>query len=138
MRSEPTPAHPPSCRPQGGAAYSASPQRNRRYKMSCPDKIALRSYVTPEEYKIIKENAGRAGMSVSSYIKTICLGHEVKSLEDKSAILELAKVSADLGRLGGLFKLALAEKVIDQLRGNSLLDDIYRARKLLEDKVRKL
>lgn len=106
--------------------------------MSCPDKIALRSYVTPEEYKVIKSHAGLAGMSVSSYLKTICLGHEVKSSEDKSAILELAKVSADLGRLGGLFKLALAEKAIDQLRGKSILDDITRTRRLLEDKVKKL
>jgi len=36
--------------------------------MSCPDKTALRSYVTPEEYKIIKGNAGRAKMSVSNYV----------------------------------------------------------------------
>jgi hypothetical protein len=89
--------------------------------MSCPDKIALRSYVTPEEYKSIKNSADLAGMSVSAYIKTVCLGREVKSLEDKSAILELAKVSADLGRLGGLFKLALSERAIDRLRAELCL-----------------
>jgi hypothetical protein len=77
-------------------------------------------------------------MSVSAYVKTVCLGHEVKSREDKSAILELARVSADLGRLGGLFKLALSEKAIDRLRGGNMLDDISRTRRLLEDKVRKL
>jgi len=106
--------------------------------MSCPDKTALRSYVTPEEYKIIKENAGRARMSVSNYVKTVCLGHEVRSAVDKSAVLDLAKVSADLGRLGGLLKLALSEKAIDRLRGNGLLDDIARTRRLLEGKVKKL
>jgi len=106
--------------------------------MSCTDKIALRSYVTPEEHKIIKENANRARMSVSNYVKTICLGHEVRSAADKSGILDLAKVNADLGRLGGLLKLALSEKAIDRLRGNSLLDDITRTRRLLEDKVKKL
>jgi hypothetical protein len=106
--------------------------------MPCPDKIAMRSYVTPEEYKNITDNAGLAGMSVSTYIKTVCLGQEVKSLEDKTSILELAKVSADLGRLGGLFKLALSERAVDRLRGGALLDDISRTRRLLEDKVRKL
>ena len=106
--------------------------------MSCPDKIALRSYLTPEEYKVIKDNADRARMSVSSYVKAVCLGHEVKSKEDTTVILELARVSADLGRLGGLFKLALSEKIIDRLRGGSLLDDINRTRRLLEDKVRRL
>jgi len=94
--------------------------------------------MTLEEHQFVKDNAGRAGMSVSSYITTVCLGHEVKSAVDKSGILDLAKVSADLGRLGGLFKLALAEKDIDRLRGNGLPDDISRPRKLLEDKVSQL
>ena len=106
--------------------------------MPCPDKIALRSYVTPEEYKSIKNSADLAGMSVSAYIKTVCLGREVQSLEDQTAIFELAKVSADLGRLGGLLKLALSEKAIDRFRGGGLLDAITRTRRLLEDKVRKL
>lgn len=86
----------------------------------------------------LKKMALSAKLSVSAYIKKLCLGYEVKSKEDKTAILELAKVSADLGRLGGLFKLALSEKSVDQLLGNSIWDDIIRTRRLLEDKVKKL
>lgn len=106
--------------------------------MSRTTRATVKTYLTVEEYQIIKGNASRAGLSVSAYIKTICLGHEVRNLDGQNAILELAKISADLGRLGGLFKLALSEKAIDRLRGNSLLDDINRTRRLLEDKVKSL
>jgi len=106
--------------------------------MPSPTKVVVKAYATPKEYNAMKENASRARLSLSAYIRAVCLGHEVKSSVDKSGILDLAKVSADLGRLGGLFKLALSEKAIDRLRGNSLLDDINRTRRLLEDKVRKL
>lgn len=106
--------------------------------MSRTTRTTVKTYLTPEEYNVIKGNASRAGMSVSAYIKTVCLGQEVKSQDDHNAILELARVSADLGRLGGLFKLALSEKAIDRLRGGNLLDDISRTRRLLEDKVKKL
>jgi len=106
--------------------------------MPSPTKVVVKAYVTPEEYNTMKENAGRARLSVSSYVRAVCLGHEVRSSVDKSGILDLAKVNADLGRLGGLLKLALSDKAIDRLRGNSLLNDISRTRKLLEDKVREL
>lgn len=106
--------------------------------MPCPEKVTVKTYLTPEEYRFVKDNAKRACLSVSAYIRTVCSGHEVKSQEDKTNILELAKVSADLGRLGGLFKQALAEKAIDRLRGGGLLDDISRTRRFLEDKVKKL
>lgn len=78
--------------------------------MPCPEKVTVKTYLTPEEYELLKKMAQYAKLSVSAYIKALCLGHEVKSKEDKTAILELAKISADLGRLGGLFKLALSEK----------------------------
>lgn len=106
--------------------------------MSRTTRITVKTYLTPEEYEFLKKMAGKAGLSVSAYIRAICLGHEVKSGEDQTAILELARVSADLGRLGGLLKQALAEKATDRLRGGGLLDDITRTRRLLEDKVKKL
>jgi len=106
--------------------------------MPSPTKVVVKAYVTPEEYNAMKENANRARLSLSAYVRAVCLGHEVRSAVDKSGILDLAKVNADLGRLGGLFKRALAEKAIDRLRGNSLLDDISRTRRRLEDKIKKL
>ena len=73
-------------------------------------KAVLKSYLTPEEYEKIMESADRTGLSLSTFAKRVCLGLPVPSLENQQARRELLKVNADLGRLGGLFKLCLSEK----------------------------
>jgi len=106
--------------------------------MSCPNKTALRAYLTPEEYQAVKTKASQARLSVSAYVKAICLGHELKSAADQEAILALLKVKADLGRLGGLLKLGLSENSLDRHRSNRLLADLEASRKLIEDRVKEL
>ncbi|WP_027191918.1 plasmid mobilization protein [Fundidesulfovibrio putealis] len=73
-------------------------------------KMALWCYVNTEEHAIISANAEMAGLSRSTYIKRVCLGQSTPSLEKQHARRELLKINADLGRLGGLFKLCLSEK----------------------------
>ncbi|WP_428561463.1 MAG: plasmid mobilization protein [Solidesulfovibrio sp. DCME] len=73
-------------------------------------KTVLKTYLTPEEYGKIIESADRTGLSLSTFAKRVCLGLPVPSLENQMARRELLKVNADLGRLGGLFKLCLSEK----------------------------
>lgn len=106
--------------------------------MSCPNKIALRAYLTPEEHQAIKAKAGQARLSVSAYTKAVCLGYELKSTADQEAILGLLKLKADLGRLGGLLKLGLSENKLDRHRANRLLMDLEATRKLIEDRVKNL
>ena len=98
----------------------------------------LKAYVSPEEYSQVAAQAGRASLSLSAFVKAVCLAHEVKSTVDQDAILTLARMNGDLGRLGGLLKMALAERAIDQVIGNNLLEDIRRTRRRLEEKVRSL
>ena len=98
----------------------------------------LKAYVSPEEYDQVAAQAGRASLSISAFVKAVCLGHEIKSTVDQDAILTLARMNGDLGRLGGLLKMALAERAIDQVIGNNLLEDIRRTRRRLEEKVRTL
>ena len=66
-------------------------------------------YLTPEEHAAISTSAARAGISLSTFAKRVCTGMPVQSIEHKQAIQEVIKARADLGRLGGLFKSALAE-----------------------------
>jgi hypothetical protein len=47
-------------------------------------------------------------LSLSTFSKRVCLGTPVPSLEHQEARLELRRIKADLGRLGGLIKQALA------------------------------
>jgi hypothetical protein len=66
-------------------------------------------YLSPEEYEAIKGSASRAYVSLSTFCKKVCLGSPVPSLECQAARMELRRLKADLGRLGGLVKQALAE-----------------------------
>jgi hypothetical protein len=103
--------------------------------MPCPNKKPLKAYLTPEEYRAVKAKARQARLSVSAYAKAVCLGHEVKSALDQEAILELLRLKADMGRLGGLLKLGLSENSLDRHRANRLLSDLEAARKIILDKV---
>ena len=70
--------------------------------------MVIKSYLTQEEYNAIQASARRAGLSLSTFSKRVCLGTTVPSLERQEARLELRKMKGDLGRLGGLVKQALA------------------------------
>ena len=68
----------------------------------------LRVPVRDEEEMQIKKQAANCGISVSSYLRTLGMGYEPKSITDNEKVQELAKINGDLGRLGGLLKLWLS------------------------------
>jgi hypothetical protein len=68
----------------------------------------LKTYLTPEEYSAVQASARRAGLSLSTFSKRVCMGTPVPSLEHQEARLELRRIKGDLGKLGGLIKQALA------------------------------
>jgi hypothetical protein len=70
----------------------------------------LRVVVSTAERALIEANAKDAGLSVSSYLRLLGIGHEPQSTFDREAVGQLAKITCDQGRLGGLLKLWLAEK----------------------------
>jgi hypothetical protein len=49
-------------------------------------------------------------MSVSSFLAALSLNEPIRSLTDLDAVRELMRINGDLGRLGGLLKLWLAER----------------------------
>lgn len=106
--------------------------------MSCPDKIALRAYLTPNEYEIIKKRAAQASRSVSAYVRAVCLGREVKSTVDHDAVIALLKINADLGRLGGLLKLSISQKSADVIAVRELLEGLNSTRRRLDEKIKSL
>ena len=71
-------------------------------------KKRLPVYLTDEEHALISEYATRAGISLSTFAKLVCTGLPVPTLEHKQAVQEIIKARADLGRLGGLLKQAIA------------------------------
>lgn len=71
-------------------------------------KLRITVYLTPEEHAEIADSAARAKISLSTFSKRVCLGFPVPSLEQQEARLELRRLKGELGKLGGLVKLALA------------------------------
>jgi hypothetical protein len=72
--------------------------------------VIIKVVVTAAEAAEIKEKAGAARLPLSPYLRTLGLGWTPKSTLNYQALLELGKVNADLGRLGGLLKLWLSER----------------------------
>lgn len=68
----------------------------------------IKVWVTPEEQADIARRAQSAGMSQSAFLRAIGLGFEPPSTFDADAVLALARINADQGRLGGLLKMWLA------------------------------
>ena len=71
-------------------------------------KSVLKVYLASDELEQIMACADRAGLSLSMFAKRVCLGLPVPSLEQQQTLREVLKANADLGRLGGLFKLYLS------------------------------
>ena len=68
----------------------------------------LKTYLTQEEYNVVRASARRARLSLSTFSRRVCMGTPVPSLEHQEARLELRRIKGDLGKLGGLVKQALA------------------------------
>jgi len=90
----------------------------------------IKTYLSPEEYNAILESSRRAGLSLSTFSKRVCLGTPVPSLERQEARLELRRFKGDLGRLGGLLKQALA--------GGADKETVYRLLRELDIRQREL
>lgn len=111
-------------------------------KGSSPIKV----WVLPEEKRDIEANATMHGLSSSSFLRRVGLGMTAKSVLDQQAIIELAKVNGDLGRLGGLLKMWLTndEKlaVYDRTQLNQtilgVLENIRTIQATLLDKAKKV
>ena len=94
-------------------------------------------YLEPEEYSRIQASAQRAGISLSTFCKRVCLGMGVPSMEHKQTVKDILKANADLGRLGGLLKLALSEGG-DKITLPRLLREIEAGQNALKAAARKL
>ena len=106
----------------------------------------LRVYALPSEEADIKANAANCGMKVAEYLRNLGLNFEPKTILDYQAVLELSKVSADLGRLGGLLKMFLTNeerykhmnKEEVQQTVNALLKDISITQARLFEKAKQV
>ena len=73
-------------------------------------KRPIKVFVTATERAELERRAAMSGMSLSGYLVAAGCNQPIRNAYDLQAVRDLIRVSGDLGRLGGLFKLWLAEK----------------------------
>ena len=99
------------------------------------------AWVTPDEHAMLMDKAQQCGMSASMYLRNVGLNLPVSSVLDHASVLELIRLKADLGRLGGLLKLWLSERrgegaaVVDV---NRVLRDIREIEQEILEKIQKV
>lgn len=94
--------------------------------------------VTPEEHADILASSDKAGLSLSAFAKRACLGQRIESKVDARAVLDLLKVNADMGRVGGLLKLWLSEPDRHAQEARRLLHELECAKEILVAKINAL
>lgn len=90
---------------------------NPTRKGSPPVKV----YCLPDEKRALELAAKSVGMSISTYLRRVGLGYEVRGILDNKRVEELARINGDLGRLGGLLKLWLIDDVRTRHFGGATL-----------------
>ena len=90
--------------------------------------VVFKVYLTPEEKEAIAANAKGSRMAISAYLRSRAMGEAPASGLDLDEMNKLLKVSADLGRLGGLMKMLLTndERLEDMGRemGRATIDGV--------------
>ncbi|MDR2893663.1 MAG: pirin [Deltaproteobacteria bacterium] len=97
----------------------------------------IKTYLNEQEMQFIASNAAKARLSMSAYVKRICLGYEPKSAVDSQAVLELIRLKSELGRLGGLLKFSLGEKTLERSRKiNDLIDALAECKAEIDSTIK--
>ena len=126
--------------PSGGkrGLFTAEPFNAQKRKDAMPSKKQrITVYLGPEEYRRIQESATRAGLSLSTFCKRVCIGTPVPGLEHRQAVKDILKANADQGRLGGLLKQAISAGG-DTIALSKLLREIDAGQNLLKAAARKI
>ncbi len=70
-------------------------------------RVAMRLYISPDDKKMVQNNATKVCLSASEYIRRVITGTKLPVLGNAKTVTDLLKVNADLARLGNLLKMAL-------------------------------
>jgi len=106
----------------------------------------IKVHCLPEEKSKIESRAKSCSMSVSHFLRDRGMGYRPKSTLDVDAVMEMSKVNADQGRLGGLLKMWLTNDERITAMGNdqvkqtilTLLDDIKKNQDRMWEVVQKV
>ncbi|APW64423.1 hypothetical protein LPB137_00540 [Poseidonibacter parvus] len=108
-------------------------------------KITVR--VNQNEQENLVLNSNKHGLKIPGYLRSLGLNYSIKSIVDEKAAANLLKVNADMGRLGGLFKMWLEDNRADKHDFSNtrtykdidnLVNDIERLKLILKNEALKI
>jgi hypothetical protein len=100
------------------------------------DSPAVKVYCLPDERTQLQANATAARMSMSNYMLRVGLGYGVRGVQDHRYVADLIRVSGNLGRLDGLFKLWLTNEERTAMVGKSRLRAVLGKIEATQDELR--
>ena len=131
---------------RGAATASKLKMDDAKKEKTRRESTPVKVWVTPAEKAAIAEKAAAHSLSASAYLRALGLALPIQSTIDHRAVLDLLKINADLGRLGGLIKMWLTsndtwESSSGQAMERKLdgtLNDIRSLQKKLSDRIQDL
>ncbi len=109
--------------------------------MPSKDLYPVISYISHNEKSEIKTLAKQTNLTVSALVRRLVTGKELPDANRKEDIRDLVKVSADLARLGNLFKMAIDDGAFEATQHNkgtdieSLVLEIRQTQAALKTKI---
>lgn len=98
--------------------------------------------MSDDEYAAILDAANASSLAPSTYMREVALGHRLRATIDQQAIHRLALLHGDLGRVGGLIRMWLAnDERVDYARALDIPGasrELHELMAMIADTVREL
>jgi hypothetical protein len=135
-----------ACSSGEAPATPSEPRTDAKKEKTRRESTPIKVWVTTAEKAAIAEKATAHSMSISRYLRALGLALPIQCTVDQRAMLDLLKINADLGRLGGLIKLWLttnessqsANAQVMQIKLDRTLNEISALQKKMKERVEAL
>ena len=135
-----------ACSPGEAPATASEPRTDVKKEKTRRESTPIKVWVTTAEKAAIAEKAAAHSMSISRYLRALGLALPIQSTVDQRAMLDLLKINADLGRLGGLVKMWLTSNEssesacaqVTQIKLDRTLNEISALQKKMKERIEAL
>ena len=135
-----------ACSSGEAPATASEPRTDAKKEKTRRESTPIKVWVTTAEKAAIAEKAAAHSMSISRYLRALGLALPIQSTVDQRAMLDLLKINADLGRLGGVVKMWLTSNEssqsacaqVTQIKLDRTLNEIGALQKKMKERIEAL
>ena len=135
-----------ACSSGEAPATASEPRTDAKKEKTRRESTPIKVWVTTAEKAAIAEKAAAHSMSISRYLRALGLALPIQTTVDQRAMLDLLKINADLGRLGGVVKMWLtsnessqsASAQVMEIKLDRTLNEISALQKKMKERIEAL